>query len=42
MVLAGARLLPRFGQDLTADDPLNQVYYTTVSFGSPIEIPRLT
>jgi tetratricopeptide (TPR) repeat protein len=35
------RLLPRFVHDLTADDPLNRVYYTTVQlFGTAIEIPR--
>lgn len=33
--------MPRYLQDLPADDPLNKVYYTTVSFfGSSIEIPR--
>src|SRR5262245_6697962 len=40
-VLLGARLLPRFLYDLTVDDPLNKVYYTTVQFfGAPIEVPR--
>ena len=32
LLLAGVRLMPRFVQDLTASDPLNQVFYTTVSF----------
>ena len=41
MVLSGARLLPRFVQDLTTGDPLNQVFYTTVSFfGVSIDVPR--
>src|SRR5262245_9963609 len=43
LVLAGARLMPRFLQDLTAADPLNQIFYTTVSFfGVSIEVPRPT
>ena len=43
LLLAGARLLPRFVQDLTAGDPLNQVFYTTVSFfGVSIDVPRPT
>ena len=43
LVLAGARLMPRFVQDLTAGDPLNQVFYTTVSFfGVSIDVPRPT
>jgi hypothetical protein len=43
VVFAGARLLPRFVQDLTASDPLNQVFYTTVSFfGISIDVPRPT
>jgi hypothetical protein len=43
MLLAGARLMPRFVQDLTAGDPLNQVFYTTVSFfGVSIDVPRPT
>jgi len=40
-LLTGTRLLPRFLQDLPAEDPLNRIYYTTVSFfGASIEIPR--
>ena len=43
MLFAGARLMPRFLQDLTAGDPLNQVFYTTVSFfGVSIDVPRPT
>src|SRR6185295_2583351 len=43
LLLAGARLMPRFLQDLTAGDPLNQVFYTTVSFfGVSIDVPRPT
>lgn len=42
-VLAGSGLMPRFVQDLTADDPLNKVFYATVSFfGVPIDVPRPT
>src|SRR5262245_15441115 len=41
IILAGARLLPRFLYDLTVDDPLNKVYYTTVQFfGAAIDVPR--
>lgn len=40
-LLPAYRLLPRFLHDLTSDDPLNQVYYTSVQFfGATIEIPR--
>lgn len=43
LILAGARLMPRFVQDLTAGDPLNQVFYTSVSFfGVSIDVPRPT
>ena len=35
--------MPRFVQDLTAGDPLNHVFYTTVSFfGVSIDVPRPT
>ena len=35
--------MPRFVQDLTAGDPLNQVFYATVSFfGVSIDVPRPT
>jgi len=35
--------MPRFVQDLTAGDPLNQLFYTTVSFfGVSIDVPRPT
>src|SRR5262245_32336351 len=41
IILAGAGLLPRFLYDLTVDDPLNKVYYTTVQFfGVAIDVPR--
>src|SRR5262245_44312021 len=40
-ILAGARPLPRLPYDLTVDDPLNKVYYTTVQFfGTTIDVPR--
>jgi len=43
LALTGARLMPRFLQDLTVGDPLNQVFYTTVSFfGVSIDVPRPT
>ncbi|HEU0007669.1 MAG TPA: hypothetical protein VFS12_16910, partial [Terriglobia bacterium] len=43
LLLAGTRLFPRFVQELTAGDPLNQVFYTTVSFfGVSIDVPRPT
>ncbi|MEW5974493.1 MAG: hypothetical protein AB1898_01685 [Acidobacteriota bacterium] len=40
-LLCGARIFPRFLQDLTADDALNRAFFSTVSFlGSQIEIPK--
>src|SRR4030095_2990723 len=43
LAVTGARLLPRFVQDSTVGDPLNQVFYTTVSFfGVSIDVPRPT